>query len=91
MLAVVRVDNEKTAVARGAGTWGKINEAYRRYAQTLRFHIDACAPRSPEAKGKVERSIRECAVSPVSRWDGDSNPVGETPENPLSSRAGRGV
>lgn len=57
--AVVRVDNEKTAVARGAGAWGEINEAYRRYAQTVRFHIDACAPRSPEAKGKVERSIRD--------------------------------
>jgi transposase len=57
--AVVRVDNEKTAVSRGAGAWGEINEAYRRYAQTVRFHIDACAPRSPEAKGKVERSIRD--------------------------------
>lgn len=57
--AVVRVDNEKTAIAVGAGAWGEINEAYRRYAQTVRFHIDACAPRSPEAKGKVERSIRD--------------------------------
>ena len=57
--AVVRVDNEKTAVIHGAGAWGQINESYRRYAQTVRFHIDACAPRSPEAKGKVERSIRD--------------------------------
>jgi len=56
--AVLRVDNEKTAVSRGAGAWGEINAAYRRYAQTVRFHIDACAPRSPEAKGKVEREIR---------------------------------
>lgn len=56
--AVVRVDNEKTAMSRGAGAWGEINAAYRRYAQTVRFHIDACAPRSPEAKGKVEREIR---------------------------------
>ncbi len=56
--ATVRVDNEKTAVIRGAGAWGVINPAYRRYARMLCFHIDACAPRQPQAKGKVERSIR---------------------------------
>jgi len=56
--ATVRVDNEKTAVSRGAGAWGEINPTYRRYAQTLRFHVDACQPRDPEAKGKVERRIR---------------------------------
>jgi transposase len=56
--ATLRVDNEKTAVSRGAGAWGEINPCYRRYAQAARFHVDACAPRSPEAKGKVERSIR---------------------------------
>jgi transposase len=55
--ATVRVDNEKTAVSRGAGAWGEINPSYRRFAQTLRFHIDACQPRAPEAKGKVERGI----------------------------------
>jgi transposase len=57
--AVVRVDNEKTAVSHGAGAWGEINESYRRYAQAVRFHIDACQPRSPQAKGKVERDIRD--------------------------------
>lgn len=57
--AVVRVDNEKTAVIRGAGAWGDINPAYRRYAESVRFHIDACAPRSPQSKGKVERRIRD--------------------------------
>ena len=55
--ATVRVDNEKTAVSRGAGAWGEINPSYRRFAQTLRFHVDACQPRTPEAKGKVERGI----------------------------------
>jgi hypothetical protein len=53
------VDNEKTAISRGAGAWGEINPAYRRYAQAVRFHVDACAPRSPQAKGKVERRIRD--------------------------------
>lgn len=57
--ATVRVDNEKTAVSRGAGAWGEINDAYRRYAQTVRFHVDACPPRSPGHKGKVERRIRD--------------------------------
>lgn len=56
--ATVRVDNEKTAISRGAGAWGEINATYRRYAQTLRFHVDACPPRAPQAKGKVERRIR---------------------------------
>jgi transposase len=56
--ATLRVDNEKTAVIHGAGAWGEINPAYRRYAETVRFHIDACPPRAPETKGKVERGIR---------------------------------
>jgi transposase len=55
--AVLRIDNVKTAIVRGAGAWGEIHPAYRRYAQTLRFHVDACAPRAPQAKGKVERWI----------------------------------
>jgi transposase len=57
--AVVRVDNEKTAISHGAGAWGVIHPAYRRYAETVRFHIDACAPRQPQAKGKVERRVRD--------------------------------
>lgn len=57
--ATLRVDNEKTAVSRGAGAWGEINPAYRRYACAVRFHVDACPPRSPRFKGKVERRIRD--------------------------------
>ena len=56
--AIVRVDNTKTAVGHGAGVWGVLNETYRRYATTVRFHIDVCAPYSPEHKGKVERAVR---------------------------------
>jgi transposase len=56
--ATVRVDNEKTAVVRGAGAWGVINPAYRRYARLMSFHVDACAPRQPQQKGKVERQVR---------------------------------
>lgn len=56
--ATLRVDNEKTAVSRGAGAWGEVNASYRRYAEAVRFHVDACPPRSPGHKGKVERQIR---------------------------------
>jgi transposase len=55
--AVLRVDNVKTAIARGAGPWGEINESYRTYARSVGFHIDATRPRAPEEKGKVERGI----------------------------------
>ena len=67
--AAVRVDNERTAVVRGAGAWGTINPAYRRYATVLRFHVDACAPRQPQAKGKVERRVRDQrrAIDPAGR------------------------
>lgn len=56
--AVVRIDNDTAAVARGAGAWGVLTQAYRRYALTVRFHVDLCPPRQPQAKGKVERRIR---------------------------------
>jgi transposase len=55
--AVLRVDNVKTAVVRGAGPWGTLNETYRRYAKGVRFHVDAARPRTPQDKGKVERRI----------------------------------
>jgi len=57
--ATVRIDNEKTAISRGAGAHGEVNRAYASYARAMRFHVDACAPRSPEHKGKVERRIRD--------------------------------
>lgn len=69
--ATVRVDNVKTALARGAGVWGEVNRAYLRYAEEARFHIDPCPPRSPEAKGKIERGIldlRGWGPGPTSEW-----------------------
>jgi transposase len=69
--ATVRIDNEKTAIARGAGAWGVVNSSYRRYAGVMRFHVDACAPRQPQAKGKVElkakRAIARRAISAARR------------------------
>ncbi|MBC7138116.1 MAG: DDE-type integrase/transposase/recombinase [Defluviimonas sp.] len=57
--AVLRIDNVKTAIAKGAGAWGAINETCRRFAAQLKFHVDACQPRPPRGKGKVERHVRE--------------------------------
>jgi transposase len=55
--AVLRLDNLKTAIVRGAGPWGEINPAYLAYARAVGFHVDACLPRAPEHKGKVERKV----------------------------------
>lgn len=57
--AVIRVDNEKTAVSRGAGAWGMLHPSYQAYADTVRFHVDPCRPRCPGDKGKVEREVRD--------------------------------
>lgn len=56
--AVLRIDNLKTGIIRGAGPWGQVNQAYRAYARSVGFHVDACLPRSPEDKGKVENKVR---------------------------------
>lgn len=45
--ATVRIDNEKTVMAQGAGAWVVINDTYKRYAHSMRFHIDVCQPKSP--------------------------------------------
>lgn len=55
--AVVRIDNLKTGIGQGAGPWGEVNAAYLSYAKGLGFHIDACLPRCPEDKGKVENKV----------------------------------
>ena len=52
--AVIRIDNDSAAVAHGAGPWGVISEPYRRYAITMRFHIDLCQPRHPQATDEIE-------------------------------------
>jgi transposase len=56
--AVLRIDNLKTGIAHGAGPWGEVNDAYRAYARALGFHVDACLPRCPRHKGKVENKVK---------------------------------
>jgi len=57
--ATARIDNEKTAIPKGAGAWGTINPTYRVFANACKFHVDACPPRQPQSKGKVERRVRD--------------------------------
>ncbi len=56
--AVNRIDNLKTGISQGAGAWGTVNPTYRSYAATVGFHVDACAPRRGDHKGKVEAKVR---------------------------------
>jgi len=58
--AVNRIDNVKTAIGTGAGPWGVFQPVYRSYARMVGFHIDACLPRQPQAKGKTEAKVRLC-------------------------------
>lgn len=51
----VRIDNLKTGVAQGAGTWAVLHPGYASYAKQLGFIIDPCRVRQPSDKGKVER------------------------------------
>jgi transposase len=56
--AVNRIDNVKTAIIHGGGAWGTIHPTYRAYARTVGFHVDACSPRAPQAKGKGEAKVK---------------------------------
>jgi transposase len=87
--ATLRVDNEKTAVARGAGSWGTINPTYRRYAGLMKFHVDACAPRQPQRKGKVERRVRDqrTAIDPYGRTFRDLAELQDWTDARLAARA----
>lgn len=71
--ATNRIDNVKTAIAIGAGAWGTIHPVYRSYARSVGFHVDACAPRDPQAKGKTEAKVHlsRLLLDPARRrWDG---------------------
>jgi transposase len=58
--AVNRIDNPKTAIVEGAGAWGTVHPVYAAYARCVGFHVDACAPRQPQQKGKTEAKVRLC-------------------------------
>jgi hypothetical protein len=89
--ATVRIDNERTGIAQGAGAWGVIHPSYRRYATMLRFHVDACPPRQPRYKGKVERRVRDqrFALNPRSRAWSDLEELQRWTDDQLVERSAR--
>jgi transposase len=58
----VRVDNLKTAVARGAGPTAVINPAFATFATLCGFAVDPCRPARGSDKGKIERQVRTARV-----------------------------
>lgn len=70
--AVNRIDNLKTGIVAGAGAWGTIHPTYRSYARAVGFHVDACPPRAPQAKGKGEAKVKlsRQLVDPRGPYDG---------------------
>lgn len=54
----VRIDNLKTAVARGAGPSAVLTPAFAAFAQQCGFGVDPCRARTGSDKGKVERTVR---------------------------------
>ena len=65
--AVVRIDNLKTGVARGAGPKAVRNQCYEHYARTVGFPMDVCLPGQAHHKGKVERRMEDVR-SILSLW-----------------------
>lgn len=78
--AVNRIDNLKTGIITGAGAWGTIHPAYRAYARAVGFHVDACPPRAPQAKGKGEAKVKlsRQLVDTRRRYDGVEDLQAET-------------
>lgn len=65
----VRIDNLKTGVKRGAGSWAELNDTYQAYADELGFVIDPTRPRSARDKGKVERRVQDVAGAIVKKGE----------------------
>ena len=54
----VRIDNLRTAVARGAGFTAELTRTFAVFAETVGFQVDPCRPATGSDKGKVERGVR---------------------------------
>src|SRR5205085_1700463 len=86
-----RCASTTTGIVKGAGAWGVIHPSYRRYATTLCFHVDACPPRQPQCKGKVERRVRDqrSALDPRSRTWSDLEELQRWTDAQLTERSAR--
>lgn len=78
-------------MSKGAGAWGEVNPAYRRYAMQMRFHPDPCPVRAPRAKGKVERKVRDqrCAYAPGSAQFEDLEALQRWTDAQIDARSAR--
>jgi hypothetical protein len=63
--AVPRIDNVRTAIAKGAGAWGGLNETCRRFAVQPEFHVERLSAAPAPGKGKVERHVRDPRGTPA--------------------------
>ena len=63
----------------------------KRYATTMRFHVDACQPRQPQSKGKVERRVLDHRVGcdPYGRVFASLEDLQAWTDAGLEDRAGR--
>jgi len=89
--AVLRIDNVKTGVSKGAGCWGTINETYRNFAKQLSFHVDPCQPRHSQGEGKAERHARDLreTVDPCNEPFDNLEQLQAATDVRLEERAGR--
>lgn len=66
---VIRLDNLRTAISRGAGSTAVVTPAFEAFCQSCHTVVDACRVRTPTDKGKVERRVRViyAALAPLFR------------------------
>lgn len=55
--AAVRIDNAKCAITKACATDPLVQRAYAELALAAGFRVDACPPRTPQLKGRVERGV----------------------------------
>ena len=56
--ARIIIDNARCAITRACFHDPVAQRAYAEYAEGYRFRIDACPPRDPKKKGRVEAGIQ---------------------------------
>jgi transposase len=64
------VDNAKRAITRASYRDPQLQRAYGEYAEGYGFKIDACPPREPQLKGRVEAGVKyiKRALLPLRRF-----------------------
>lgn len=67
--STLRIDNLKTGVTAGAGSWAVLHRGYLSYADQVGFYINPARLRTPRDKGKVERRGRDLKWVQVRRGE----------------------